>query len=245
MTAMREFPPSHNSPRSGGVEEWVRDRTPGQCHNSVRRNGTAPHLRPTNQDPSCLLTSPNTPRNPEGGGADLVGHAPQVNGCSNRTPSMDRKKSNGLEGKDSCLYMGNIHNGLEGKDSCLYMGNIHNGLEGKDSCLYMGNIHNGLEGKDSCLYMGNIHNGLEGKDSCLYMGNIHNGLEGKDSCLYMGNIHNGLEGKDSCLYMGNIHNGLEGKDSCLYMGNIHNAIENHPRRVKTYRQVQNDWLLVQ
>ncbi|XP_042170735.1 ras-associating and dilute domain-containing protein-like [Oncorhynchus tshawytscha] len=91
-------PPSHNSPRSGGVEEWVRDRTPGQCHNSVRRNGTAPHLRPTNQDPSCLLTSPNTPRNPEGGGADLVGHAPQVNGCSNRTPSMDRKKSNGLEG---------------------------------------------------------------------------------------------------------------------------------------------------
>ncbi|XP_042168641.1 ras-associating and dilute domain-containing protein-like, partial [Oncorhynchus tshawytscha] len=76
-THTREFPPSHNSPRSGGVEEWVRDRTPGQCHNSVRRNGTAPHLRPTNQDPSCLLTSPNTPRNPEGGGADLVGHAPQ------------------------------------------------------------------------------------------------------------------------------------------------------------------------
>ncbi|XP_070965459.1 ras-associating and dilute domain-containing protein-like [Oncorhynchus clarkii lewisi] len=111
--AQREFPPSHNSPRSGGVEEWVRDRTPGQCHNSVRRNGTAPHLRPTNQDPSCLLTSPNTPRNPEGGGVDPVGHAPQVNGCSNNRPSTDGKKSNGLEGKDSCLYMGNIHNGLE------------------------------------------------------------------------------------------------------------------------------------
>ncbi|XP_036804183.1 ras-associating and dilute domain-containing protein [Oncorhynchus mykiss] len=94
----REFPPSHNSPRSGGVEEWVRDRTPGQCHNSVRRNGTAPHLRLTNQDPSCLLTSPNTPRNPEGGGADPVGHAPQVNGCSNNRPSTDGKKSNGLEG---------------------------------------------------------------------------------------------------------------------------------------------------
>ncbi|XP_031666956.1 LOW QUALITY PROTEIN: ras-associating and dilute domain-containing protein-like [Oncorhynchus kisutch] len=96
--AQREFPPSHNSPRSGGVEEWVRDRTPGQCHNSVRRNGTAPQLRPTNHDPSCLLTSPNTPRNPEGGGADLDGHAPQVNGCSNSRPSTDRKKSNGLEG---------------------------------------------------------------------------------------------------------------------------------------------------
>ncbi|XP_064817905.1 ras-associating and dilute domain-containing protein isoform X2 [Oncorhynchus masou masou] len=95
--AQREFPPSHDSPRSGGGQEWVRDRTPGQCHNSVRRNGTAPHLRPTNQDPSCLLTSPNTPRNPEGGGADLVGHAPQVNGCSNSRPSTDGRKSNGLE----------------------------------------------------------------------------------------------------------------------------------------------------
>ncbi|XP_064872463.1 ras-associating and dilute domain-containing protein-like, partial [Oncorhynchus nerka] len=115
--AQREFPPSHNSPRSGGVEEWVRDRTPGQSHNSVRRNGTAPHLRPTTQDPSCLLTSPNTPRNPEGGGADLVGHASQVNGCSHSRPSTNGKKSNGLEGKDSCLYTGNIHNGLEGKDS--------------------------------------------------------------------------------------------------------------------------------
>ncbi|XP_045546473.1 ras-associating and dilute domain-containing protein isoform X2 [Salmo salar] len=95
--AQRECPPSHNSPRSGGGEEWVRDRPPGQSHSSVRRNGTAPHLRPTNQDPSCLLTSPNTPRNPEGGGADLVGHAPQVNGCSNSRPSTDGKKSNGLE----------------------------------------------------------------------------------------------------------------------------------------------------
>ncbi|XP_071246307.1 ras-associating and dilute domain-containing protein isoform X3 [Salvelinus alpinus] len=94
----RECPPSHNSPRSGGGEEWVRDRPQGQSHSSGRRNGTAPHLRPTNQDPSCLLTSPNTPRNPEGGGADLVGHAPQVNGCSNGRPSTDGKKSNGLEG---------------------------------------------------------------------------------------------------------------------------------------------------
>ncbi|KAM9492856.1 ras-associating and dilute domain-containing protein isoform 2-T3 [Salvelinus alpinus] len=93
----RECPPSHNSPRSGGGEEWVRDRPQGQSHSSGRRNGTAPHLRPTNQDPSCLLTSPNTPRNPEGGGADLVGHAPQVNGCSNGRPSTDGKKSNGLE----------------------------------------------------------------------------------------------------------------------------------------------------
>ncbi|XP_045567250.1 ras-associating and dilute domain-containing protein isoform X4 [Salmo salar] len=96
--AQRDCPPSHNSPRSGVGEEWVRDRPPGQSHSSVRRNGTAPHLRPTNQDPSCLLTSPNTPRNPEGGGADLVGHAPQVNGCSNSRPSTDGKKSNGLEG---------------------------------------------------------------------------------------------------------------------------------------------------
>ncbi|XP_029595793.1 ras-associating and dilute domain-containing protein [Salmo trutta] len=96
--AQRDCPPSHNSPRSGGGEEWVRDRPPGQSHSSVRRNGTAPHLRPTNQDPSCLLTSPNTPRNPEGGGADLVGHAPQVNGCSNSRPSTDGKKSNVLEG---------------------------------------------------------------------------------------------------------------------------------------------------
>ncbi|KAK6301171.1 hypothetical protein J4Q44_G00292690 [Coregonus suidteri] len=46
-------------------------------HSSVRRNGTAPHPRATNQDPSCLLTPPNTPLYPEGGGADLVGHAPQ------------------------------------------------------------------------------------------------------------------------------------------------------------------------
>ncbi|CAB1344103.1 unnamed protein product, partial [Coregonus sp. 'balchen'] len=78
--AQRECPLSHNTPRSGGGEagetgeEWVTDRPPGQSHSSVRRNGTAHHPRATNQDPSCLLTPPNTPLYPEGGGADL--HTP-------------------------------------------------------------------------------------------------------------------------------------------------------------------------
>ena len=110
----RELPaPSHSSPRSGAppgdeglpepVEERTRDRPPGQSHSSLRRNGTIHHPRPANADLSCLLTPPNTPLYPDGGGpGPMLGHAPQTNGCLSRTVA-ESKKINGL-----------ITNGLEG-----------------------------------------------------------------------------------------------------------------------------------
>ena len=107
------LPPSHSSPRSGPppgdtgppepAEERARDRPPGQSHSSLRRNGNAHHPRPANADLSCLLTPPNTPLYPDGGGpGPVLGHAPQSNGCMSRTMA-ESKKSNGL-----------ITNGLEG-----------------------------------------------------------------------------------------------------------------------------------
>ncbi|CAL8330935.1 unnamed protein product [Lota lota] len=107
------LPPSHSSPRSGAPpgdtgppepgEERARDRPPGQSHSSLRRNGTAHHPRPANADLSCLLTPPNTPLYPDGGGpGPVLGHAPQSNGCISRTVA-ESKKINGL-----------ITNGLEG-----------------------------------------------------------------------------------------------------------------------------------
>ncbi|CAL8285956.1 unnamed protein product [Arctogadus glacialis] len=106
------LPPSHSSPRSGPppgdtgppepAEERARDRPPGQSHSSLRRNGNAHHPRPANADLSCLLTPPNTPLYPDGGGpGPVLGHAPQSNGCMSRTMA-ESKKSNGL-----------ITNGLE------------------------------------------------------------------------------------------------------------------------------------
>ncbi|CAL8330843.1 unnamed protein product [Merluccius merluccius] len=103
----RELPaPSHSSPRSGAppgdeglpepVEERTRDRPPGQSHSSLRRNGTVHHPRPANADLSCLLTPPNTPLYPDGGGpGPMLGHAPQTNGCLSRTVA-ESKKINGL-----------------------------------------------------------------------------------------------------------------------------------------------------
>ncbi|XP_071361479.1 ras-associating and dilute domain-containing protein isoform X2 [Trachinotus anak] len=103
------LPPAHSSPRSGGPgdevmaetgEERARDRPSGQTHtHSLRRNGTIHHSRTANPDPSCLLTPPNTPLYPEGGGGG--GPNTQTNGCTSRTVA-DSKKTNGL-----------ITNGLE------------------------------------------------------------------------------------------------------------------------------------
>ncbi|XP_047199717.1 ras-associating and dilute domain-containing protein [Hippoglossus stenolepis] len=108
------LPPTHNSPRSGAPgdeaetgEERGRDRPPGQTHtHSLRRNGTIHHPRPANPDPSCLLTPPNTPLYPDGGGGGvlgpIIGPNTQTNGCGGRTAA-ECKKTNGL-----------ITNGLEG-----------------------------------------------------------------------------------------------------------------------------------
>ncbi|XP_029950270.1 ras-associating and dilute domain-containing protein isoform X3 [Salarias fasciatus] len=109
------LPPAHSSPRSGGPgdeviaemgEERGRDRPSGQSHtHSLRRNGTIHHPRPANPDPSCLLTPPNTPLYPEGGGGGgpgpAIGTIIQSNGCTSRTVA-ECKKANGL-----------ITNGLE------------------------------------------------------------------------------------------------------------------------------------
>lgn len=103
------LPPAHTSPRSvpgddvtaDSGEEKGRDRTSGQSHtHSLKRNGTVHHLRPTNTDLSCLLTQPNTPLYPEGGGGSAL---TQTNGCTGRTVT-DCKKTNGF-----------LANGLEGK----------------------------------------------------------------------------------------------------------------------------------
>ncbi|XP_042254358.1 ras-associating and dilute domain-containing protein [Thunnus maccoyii] len=108
------LPPAHSSPRSGGPgdemtaetgEERGRDRPSGQSHtHSLRRNGTIHHPRTANPDPSCLLTPPNTPLYPEGGGGpgQIIGPNTQTNGCAGRTVA-ECKKTNGL-----------ITNGLEG-----------------------------------------------------------------------------------------------------------------------------------
>uniref|UniRef100_A0A3B3HC98 Ras association and DIL domains n=1 Tax=Oryzias latipes TaxID=8090 RepID=A0A3B3HC98_ORYLA len=107
------LPAAHSSPRSAAPaasagdegaaekEERGRDRAPAQMHtHSLRRNGTLHHPRAANPDPSCLLTPPNTPLYPEGGGAG-PGPAASTNGCSGRTVA-ECKKTNGL-----------ISNGLE------------------------------------------------------------------------------------------------------------------------------------
>ncbi|XP_008287342.1 ras-associating and dilute domain-containing protein [Stegastes partitus] len=108
------LPPAHSSPRSGGPgdevttetgEERGRDRPSSQSHtHSLRRNGTVHHPRTANPDPSCLLTPPNTPLYPEGGGVPgpIIGTNIQTNGCTSRTVA-ECKKANGL-----------ITNGLEG-----------------------------------------------------------------------------------------------------------------------------------
>ncbi|XP_032418192.1 ras-associating and dilute domain-containing protein isoform X2 [Xiphophorus hellerii] len=106
------LPPAHSSPRSGGgagdetaAEERGRDRPPGQTQtHSLRRNGTIHHPRAANSDPSCLLTPPNTPLYPEGGGVagPILCTSIQANGCSARTLA-ECKKTNGL-----------LTNGLEG-----------------------------------------------------------------------------------------------------------------------------------
>ncbi|XP_017280816.1 ras-associating and dilute domain-containing protein isoform X3 [Kryptolebias marmoratus] len=105
------LPPAHSSPRSGGTgdegtaEDRGRDRPLGQSQtHSLRRNGTIHHPRTANPDPSCLLTPPNTPLYPEGGGGpgQVIGTSVQINGCSGRTVA-ESKKTNGL-----------IINGLEG-----------------------------------------------------------------------------------------------------------------------------------
>ncbi|XP_029924292.1 ras-associating and dilute domain-containing protein [Myripristis murdjan] len=106
------LPPAHSSPRSGGPGDEVvvekgedrgRDKPSGPSHCSLRRNGTIHHPRPANPDPSCLLTPPNTPLYPEGGGpGPVLGHNTQTNGCSSRIMA-ECKKTNGL-----------ITNGLEG-----------------------------------------------------------------------------------------------------------------------------------
>ncbi|XP_034043610.1 ras-associating and dilute domain-containing protein isoform X1 [Thalassophryne amazonica] len=106
--------PVHSSPRTGSTgdevtadtcEERVRDRSSGQLHCNLRRNGATHHPRTANPDPSCLLTPPNTPLYPEGGGGpgSIIGSNTQTNGCSGRTVA-ECKKANGL-----------IANGLEGK----------------------------------------------------------------------------------------------------------------------------------
>ncbi|XP_074539626.1 ras-associating and dilute domain-containing protein isoform X2 [Halichoeres trimaculatus] len=109
------LPPANSSPRSGAPvdevtidtgEERGRDRPPGQSHtHSLRRNGTVHHPRTANPDPSCLLTPPNTPLYPEGGGGgtgQIIGPNTQINGCARGTLA-ECKKANGL-----------ITNGLEG-----------------------------------------------------------------------------------------------------------------------------------
>lgn len=116
LTQRELLPPSHSSPRSGGPgdevttetgEERGRDRPPGQSHtHSLRRNGTMHHTRTANPDPSCLLTPPNTPLYPEGGGGvpgPITGPNTQANGCTSRTGT-ECKNTNGL-----------ITNGLEGR----------------------------------------------------------------------------------------------------------------------------------
>uniref|UniRef100_A0A1A7Y248 Ras-associating and dilute domain-containing protein n=4 Tax=Iconisemion striatum TaxID=60296 RepID=A0A1A7Y248_9TELE len=108
------LPPAHSSPRSGGTgdegtaEDRGRDRPLGQSQtHSLRRNGTIHHPRTANPDPSCLLTPPNTPLYPEGGGGPgpVISTSLQINGCSSRTVA-ECKKANGL-----------IANGLEGCSS--------------------------------------------------------------------------------------------------------------------------------
>uniref|UniRef100_A0A3Q3A4F0 Ras association and DIL domains n=1 Tax=Kryptolebias marmoratus TaxID=37003 RepID=A0A3Q3A4F0_KRYMA len=98
------LPPAHSSPRSGGTgdegtaEDRGRDRPLGQSQtHSLRRNGTIHHPRTANPDPSCLLTPPNTPLYPEGGGGpgQVIGTSVQINGCSGRTVA-ESKKTNGL-----------------------------------------------------------------------------------------------------------------------------------------------------
>lgn len=122
VTQRELLAPVHSSPRCGGPgdeaeagEERGRDRPAGQQHtHSLRRNGNIHHPRATNPDPSCLLTPPNTPLYPEGGGGDgglglgpgpIIGPSSQTNGCIGRTVA-DCKKANGL-----------ITNGLEGRRS--------------------------------------------------------------------------------------------------------------------------------
>uniref|UniRef100_A0A3P8UT23 Ras-associating and dilute domain-containing protein n=1 Tax=Cynoglossus semilaevis TaxID=244447 RepID=A0A3P8UT23_CYNSE len=117
LTQRELLPSTHNSPRSGGTgdelkaesgEERGRDRPLGQSH-TLRRNGTVHHLRTTNPDSSCLLTPPNTPLYPDGGGAGGGGSlgpikvsCTQTNGCSSRTVTESKKTNgataNGLEG---------------------------------------------------------------------------------------------------------------------------------------------------
>uniref|UniRef100_A0A096LZB8 Ras-associating and dilute domain-containing protein n=1 Tax=Poecilia formosa TaxID=48698 RepID=A0A096LZB8_POEFO len=80
------------------AEERGRDRPPGQTQtHSLRRNGTIHHSRAANPDPSCLLTPPNTPLYPEGGGVEgpILCTSIQTNGCSARTLA-ECKKTNGL-----------------------------------------------------------------------------------------------------------------------------------------------------
>ncbi|TMS23705.1 Ras-associating and dilute domain-containing protein [Larimichthys crocea] len=102
------LPPSHSSPRSGVPgdevtaetgEERGRDRPSVQSHtHSLRRNGTMHHPRTANPDPSCLLTPPNTPLYPEGGGGgpgSIIGPNTQTNGCTSRTVA-ECKRTNGL-----------------------------------------------------------------------------------------------------------------------------------------------------
>ncbi|XP_054633971.1 ras-associating and dilute domain-containing protein isoform X3 [Dunckerocampus dactyliophorus] len=90
-------PAMHSSPRSvtpgDGEEEKGRDRAAGQQTHSLRRNGGV-HLHPRPRaggaELSCLLTPPNTPLYPDGGGGAA---GPPVNGCGSRS---DGKKANGL-----------------------------------------------------------------------------------------------------------------------------------------------------
>ncbi|KAL6110966.1 radil [Pungitius sinensis] len=106
------LPPAHSSPRSAGAgdeapaetgEERGRDRPPGHSHtHSLRRSGTVHHSRTANPDPSCLLTPPNTPLYPDGGGVNITGPIAHTNGYTIRTAA-ESKKSNGL-----------LSNGLEG-----------------------------------------------------------------------------------------------------------------------------------
>ena len=124
MLIQRELlPPAHSSPRSCGPgdevtaetgEERGRERPSGQSHtHSLRRNGTIHHPRNGNPDPSCLLTPPNTPMYPDGGGSVgggggpglIIGSNALTNGCVSRAVA-ECKKTNGL-----------ITNGLEGRRS--------------------------------------------------------------------------------------------------------------------------------
>ncbi|XP_054633970.1 ras-associating and dilute domain-containing protein isoform X2 [Dunckerocampus dactyliophorus] len=106
--AQRELlpPAMHSSPRSvtpgDGEEEKGRDRAAGQQTHSLRRNGGV-HLHPRPRaggaELSCLLTPPNTPLYPDGGGGAA---GPPVNGCGSRS---DGKKANGLiaNGVEGCI----------------------------------------------------------------------------------------------------------------------------------------------